>query len=226
MKTVILNVSIGSQYVAWQEKLQESLHKHNDNVNCMFWTDILPDGCPEHRDVPYAFKPYVFMEARKCGFDMALWLDSPIICQKSIQPIWDYLENGPGYEFHFSWWKVGQWCSDAALQKHGISRDEAMDIHDNWACIMGLNFKSPDANGFLYQWMESAMDGVSFVGEWNNDDQCLSKDPRCMGHRHDQCISAILCHKMGLTRIPWEPAKFFAYQFQDQNDSVCLVHTR
>jgi hypothetical protein len=226
MKTVILNVATGILYTLWQLRLKLSLSDIDYAGDCLMWTDEMPPHSPTHQEVPYAFKVFAFLEARRRGYDAALWLDSALVALKPLDPVWDYLELGPGYEFHHSEHRVGEWCSDAALEKHGLTRDEAMNIHDNWACLIGLNFHCAAANEFLDQWHAAALDGVSFHGAWTNENQSISKDPRCKGHRHDQCISAILCHQMGLERIPWDPPRLFGYHFQELNDSVCLMSMR
>jgi hypothetical protein len=222
MENVILNVAT-NEYVPLQKRLIDTLKIHETKDDFLCWTDQLPDGSPAHKEVPYAFKVHAFLEARKKGYKKALWLDSPIYCKKNIEPVWNYI-NDTGYLFVHSYWKIGQWCTQEALVKHGITRDEGMNIFDNWACIIGLNFENKDANDFLDSWYEASKDGVSFIGPWTVENPSLH-DPRYMGHRHDQVISAILCHKMGLKRMSWDKPELFAYHFQGNQD-VCLVSTR
>lgn len=225
MRKVILNYAAGAQYPEWQDRLCCSLKDQGYNGDTLFYKNEYPPDCPSHQNVPYAFKPYAFMEAKRQGYDLALWCDAVIQCIRPLDDLFQHIERNGTFMVH-SWWTVGQWCTDAALQKHGLSRNEAMGINDNWACVMGLNLKNPVACEFLDKWYEASRDGVSFIGPWTNADKKASQDERCLGHRHDQCISAIIAHKMGIERQKWEPTRFFAYSFQHAHRTVCLLSTR
>lgn len=224
-KTAVLDVAVGGSYARLQQRLRTSLADRDGGADLLFWTEEYPPGSPPHGVIPYAFKPHAFRVARERGYDRALWIDSAIV---GVGPLADMLAHlsETGELLYASSWRVGQWATDAALDRLGLSRDDAMEINDCWACVVGLDFRSDRANRFLDLWLEFADDGVTFCGPWSNDNGEASTDPRCLGHRHDQVVAAALCHRLEIPRLAAEPPRYFAYADMPVNDSVCLVSTR
>ena len=95
------------------------------------------------------------------------------------------------------WWS-GEWCSDAALEPLGITREESMTIPHIMACVMGLDLRVERSVEFLEKYYEKANDGVSFIGAWDNKSGQVSKDPRVLGHRHDQTAASVIAWKLGM----------------------------
>lgn len=227
MSRVVINVATthpdgNDQYVRWQRRLLESLGPFD--VPYIAWRDQLPEGCPPHHAAPYAFKPHAFTEAVRRGCDRVLWCDAPVWARKDPSSVFDLLER-TGHAFFRNGYNCGQWCTDAALDKHGLGRDEAMGIPDFTGCCMGLDLRSARSREFLNRWKAAADDGVSFVGDWTNERQQCSADPRCRGHRHDQVIGSIIAHQMGMPLT--DPGELFSYwNGGDFPDSVVLVNGR
>ena len=48
---------------------------------------------PEHSEIPYAFKPYAINEIKKKGFEIVIWMDSPVYCIKSIDKFIEYINH-------------------------------------------------------------------------------------------------------------------------------------
>lgn len=177
-----------------------------------FWeAGAFPDGCPDHLDVPFAFKPHCFAAAGASGLRNVLWLDATCVV---IQPLDEIFERiaGRGYIlFCHRGLKLGQWASDAALAAFRFDRETAMHLPEVNASALGLDLDHPVAAEFLARWRGAADDGTAFRGveepirsaddyqavKWNRSGRC-SSDPRVNGHRHDQTVAGILAYELGM----------------------------
>jgi hypothetical protein len=117
-----------------------------------------------------------------------------------------------GYLLFRNWrFIAGEWAGDAALERFGMTRDEAMGIPEVNACALGLDFGHPTGAAFLEQWLGEARRGTAFRGtddpiagaddfkavKWNRR-QRVSADPRVRGHRHDQTVAGLLAYRLGM----------------------------
>jgi hypothetical protein len=130
------HVGANDTYVRAQERLLASAARFN--VPMLYWTDAFPIGSPTHADVPYAFKVFAFDAAQQAGATSILWCDANVWAQRDPAPVFELMER-QGHVFFRNWFNCGQWCTDAALAKHRLTRDEAERIPDITACCMGLD---------------------------------------------------------------------------------------
>jgi hypothetical protein len=162
-------------------------------------------------DVPFAFKPYCLAEAREHGGKLLLWLDSSCVAVRQLEPIFEQIERDGYILFRNGRRRVGEWASDEALSALGLSRDQAMEMPEVNAAVIGLNTSSPLANSFLERWHRAAQEGLAFRGvseqlRDENDYQDVkgnrnvrvSSDPRVRGHRHDQTVAGVLAARLGM----------------------------
>jgi hypothetical protein len=209
-------------YIEAQKRQLASVEKHDLDV--LAWTDEYPPDSPTHGQIPYAFKPYAFIEALRRGYRYVLWCDSTVWVRRDTKPVFDLIET-QGYVLWRNGWNCGQWCTDAALAKQGLNRNEALTIPDFTGCCMGLDLQHDKAAKFLRLWTDAAMDGVSFPGPWTNASNLCSKDDRCLGHRHDQVIGSIIADRLGMTLT--DPGRLFSYWNDGKiADSVVMVNGR
>lgn len=186
-------------------------------------------GSPFHKGspdaVPYAFKPYSIMKAAEEGARFILWCDSPVYATKSIQPVFDHIQQHGYLLFDNVGFSIGDYTSDACLNKWGMTRSEAFQSKMIMAACMGFDMANPIAQEFLMKYTNAASDGVSYLGDWYNNNLQVSNDLRVKGHRHDQSVGSILAKQMGLT-ITHAQTTFFAYAEHKGkipvSDSVCL----
>ncbi len=233
MSTCIVNVATGpaSHYRDWQHRLATSLDEVGYTSARMFWTNELPPNSPTHEAAPYGFKPAAFLAARDAGYTKIIWCDSAVWARRPLDAAFDLLER-QGFLFFYNGYLCGNWITDAALDKQGLTRDEALTIPDFTGCCMGLDLGHPLGAEFLRRWHEASVDGVSFVGDWTNERKQCSPDPRCQGHRHDQVIGSIIAHRMGMTPVHGGPGGLFSYWRDDLEanppglESICLVNNR
>lgn len=198
MKFCILNFSTRENkvYAQGQKRLHQSLKKVKFKGDVVLWDYEGQFGCPSHSKVPYAFKPYGLKWARENNYDCALWLDASFWAVKPLGPLFKIIEE-KGHLMQNDGNRLHNWCHDSALEKYGITLDEAHSIKMFSAGCTGLNFNNEKSNRFLDMWLEAANDGKSFHGphKYKKSDK---KRNDLIGHRHDMSIGTILAHKLSM----------------------------
>lgn len=162
------------------------------------------DGFPSHKDTPYGFKAYAYKAAQSAGYDNVLWMDSSAWAIKPIDFLFEDIISQEGYLFQNSGFFAGNFCSDAALATFKYDREAALLIPMYEGLFNGLNVKHPKVCKFLDEYFRRANDGVSFVGAWNNKNNCVSEDDRVRGHRHDMVIGSLIARQMNMAIHPIE----------------------
>lgn len=201
MRVCVINFSDDAgNFKRGQTRLVESLRNNNYTGDIQLYNSHLQLGCKPHWEVPYQFKVYAIHKAYKDGYDIALYCDSSIYPIKNITPCLEYIEKN-GYLLELCGFHLGQWCSDRALNIFGITRDEAFKMPMHSAGFTGLNFKNEKAKAFIEKWFEYAKAEETFKGAWRNDNNEVSGDPRCSGHRHDQSVATYLANKLDMKAI-------------------------
>jgi len=147
-----------------------------------------------HSEVPYAFKPEIMVEAAKAGENI-LWCDASVFATgaRSLDPIFEHIES-KGYFLPDSGWKNDKWCNDRSLAHFGFSRDKASLQPHVMGAIYGFRADHPSGKLLL---AEHHRRRDLFRGSHDNHNQSESKDPRCLGHRHDQSILSLIAHFYG-----------------------------
>jgi hypothetical protein len=203
MRRCVLNFADGI-FIKAQDRLRKSLATTGFEGDIMFVNEI-PAGCPPHALSPWAFKVHMLEEARKAGYDQALWLDSSTIVVRSLDAIFARAERYGVCAFSRFTATVGEWSSDLALTNIGITRDEAFKIPEINASCIAIDFKHPKGISFLTEWKKFADDGASFLGvrdpltladSMTNDRRQVSSDSRVRGHRHDQTAASVILDKL------------------------------
>jgi hypothetical protein len=194
MNTVILSVGIGAWYPKGLRRQETALRQTGYHGTIKHWSAQYPPGSPSHQQCPYAFKPYAFKWALDNGYTSALWLDSSIWPQHSIEPILNHIERH-GYLVLLNGWTTGEWSTDAQLEAFGYNREEAMQIKHGVGGIIGINFTHPDGLTVYENYLSHS---YLFPGAWSNEAGQVSSDPRVLGSRHDQAVLSLIAHKHGL----------------------------
>lgn len=213
MNRVVLNVATG-YYVRGQRRLRRAV---SDPM--MTWADAMPPGSPTHQTVPYAFKAWAILAAADAGRDLILWADASILPIRSLEPLWELIEE-QGYWFSRNGWQNGEWCSDAALPLLGITRDEAMRQPHVVATAFGLNLRHETGAEFARKYLHYAKNGA-FCGPWRNDRGEASSDTRVLGHRHDQTAASAIVAQLGMKLT--DPPAWFAYRGGEIESTVLVA---
>jgi hypothetical protein len=211
-RCVVSLATADRSYPEYLDRLARSLEGVGFVGEFMYWEPgSFPLDCPTQLDVPFAFKPHCLEEARQYGGKLLLWLDSSCIAVRPLGPIFDQIERDGYILFGNDDHRVGEWASDDALGALEIGRDQAMEMPEVNAAVIGLNTSSPIANSFLERWRKAAREGLAFRGvsdrlrdrndyqdvKWNRGAR-VSSDPRVRGHRHDQTVAGVLAARLGM----------------------------
>lgn len=209
MKTCIINVGVGGWYPSGSQRLLSLLRTYAPGVPVQCWqSQYPPNGCPSHQENPYAFKVYSFEYAFQ-DFDRVLWLDCSMVPIQSLDSIWKRLDELGYLLLDNAGWTTGQWCTDAAMQYFGKTRDELLAMPHLMALCMGFDRDNPLTQEFFKRWKQACVDGM-FKGPWTNDGT-ISSDPRVLGHRHDQTCGSIIATDLGMTKWSSMDEKIVVY---------------
>jgi hypothetical protein len=207
-KVAFVTYADGS-YINIQKPLLKSIAKIHPNVKVFAFhspQEIHPD-CPPHAVAPYGFKVYAVEYARKRGYEVIIWLDSP---NRLVRPIHDWLPRieKVGVYLQADGWKCGQWANDKCLDYFGVTRDQSMTIQNCYACILAFDFRHPITSVFFNYWKAACQAGM-FYGKGKNTLKTESEDARCLGHRYDQTCAELIAYKLGIPLSPMVLDDFF-----------------
>ena len=194
MKSCIINFAKGEKYILGQHRLKDNLKFVNFEGDFLGFNNEIEINAPLHTESPYAFKVKAFQYAMNMGYQHILWCDSSVFPIKPVNCIFDYIETH-GHIFYWDGWNCAQWTNDRMLNYFNLTRNNAINIPQIYACFMGLNLKNKQSLIFLEEW-EKAI--PYFAGNWNNTYKTESKDDICLGHRHDQSAASILAYSLGM----------------------------
>jgi hypothetical protein len=193
-------------------RLEESLRRVGFEGDYIYWSDNLPEGCPDHFETPFGFKTYCFFEAKRLGYEEVLWMDSTCVAIRPLNSVFSQIEKNGYIIFNNNYGQMmGQWCSDEALAHNAISREQALTIPEIPCSALGFDLSSEIGLLFLEKWHQTMGDGITARGtsrrlvNWDeyqaifwNRDQCISADLRVKGHRCDQPAAGIVAHQLGM----------------------------
>jgi len=202
MKRCIINYAEGGWYPRGQARLLQSLASVGWKESVFLFNATSHPDCPSHYDIPYGFKYWAFDCVREMGYDQALWLDCSFYAAKPLDGIFDGITDA-GYVLQRSeGYTVGDWTSDVAIEKLGLSRLEAkaMVMHDGG--LIGLDFRNDKATLFLDEMLHCmTIDGM-FQGAWTNEKHQVSDDDTVGGHRHDMSVGSVVASTLKMQYAP------------------------
>lgn len=196
MRVAVISVAWNQPYLKGLARLDWSINNTGFRPEKRFYKK-LPVGCPDHTKSPYAFKHHLLRLAQKDGVDVAIWCDANAHFARHPKRLVELIAER-GYWICTLGWDVGTWCSDEALAKLDLGREEAFKIPMACAAVYGLRLHptrgTPDA---VLDFLEQHQDAMK--GPWRNDNGEASPDKRVRGHRHDQTVLSVACHRLKLT---------------------------
>lgn len=221
-KCVVSFADSAGSYQKKMLRLEQSL-KGNFSGDFLGFTSYQEINSPKHSEIPYAFKPFAIQKAIDLGYETILWCDSPVYAIKSIEPIFNHIDNEGYLLFDNRGFSLGDYSSDKQLDYFTITRQAAWDIKQVMACVMGFNTTDPIVMNWFKIYKDVAND--LYPGEWFNDDLTESKDARVRGSRHDQSVMSCIAHAKNLTLTNAQET-YFCYlehkQFLHIAPTVCI----
>lgn len=213
MKTVVSFADGAGNYIKAMARLELSLKQVGFEGHFYGINDYGHIESPLHKgpnSVPYAFKALSIKKAMENG-GLLLWCDSVIYAVQSIDPVFELIKQHGVLLFDNIGFSIGDYTSDACLDKFGMTRNESFKHPMIMACVMGFDLDNPLAQRFLKSYINAASDGVSYPGAWTNNNCEVSHDMRCKGHRHDQSVASLLAYQYGI-EIQNAQKTCFAYE--------------
>lgn len=227
-KTVVTFADDAGNYKKGVERMKESIRQHSPMTGIVSYHDYEHIGSPPHKgegSVPYAFKAYAMRKAMREVGGVLLWLDSCIYATQPLAPVFDHIKRHGYIFFNNIGYSIGDYTSDACLEKQGMSREKSFNAPMIMACAYGIDVANKIGLEFMLRYIHAAVDGVSYQGDWFNDKGQVSSNPNCKGHRHDQSVASIIIQQMGLD-VTNAQKTWFAYESHKETlpiaDSVCL----
>lgn len=244
MSRCVVNVAIGGRnqqkYIVGQERLRAQLA----GETLRFYTNGYPIGCPEHKDIPYAFKAYALKEAANYATTL-LWCDSSIVLgDRPLEELWEKIETD-GYWVSHNGWRNSEWTADSAYPDlfpslawkampavaqfeaqtfnsgipHVIATAFGIDTRrDVGAKFLTEYFRLANTKAFCGPITNSNFPGAKFSGNPDKCSPCGPSDVR--GHRHDQSAASVIAWRLGM-KLSDSP-EWFAYR-GGETEKTCLI---
>lgn len=201
-----------AQYEAGMRRLKRKLQEVGYQGSWQLWTGYPPHS-PSHEECPYGFKLFAIQHALTSGYSQVIWLDAEAF---PIRPLNGALSElaSVGVVSISGNDKLGKWCSDDALVKLGLTREDAF-AQDMWlqmGKVYGIDIATLRGRTFFGLWMQALQAGVFngyAINSAVNTDKAeaaigrrptgfVSHDSRVWGHRHDEIAAGYLVWRLGI----------------------------
>lgn len=219
---VICTVAIGGWYPRGAARMIEEFSRVSSGYEIQAHVNVLPAGAPAgviengYDYTGYCAKPFAAKAAWDSGADIAILMDAAFYPIRRINPLVEHIAR-VGYFLCRNGYKVGEWASDRALERMGLTRDEAFRMEEVSSYCVGFNFNRPESGALLDKWCDLAADRLTFPGPHTNighsgrNHGFASADNRVRGHRHDQTALSVTAHRLGMNQLVERP-RFTAYR--------------
>lgn len=232
MRAIICTVALGGAYPRAVARMIEAFHQHSPGFEIQAHVNTLPFGAPAnviedgYDYTGYAAKPFALASAMMSGADIAILLDASFYPIRSIHPLIDHIARN-GYYLCKNGYRVGEWCSDRAVPRLGMTREKLMEMEECSSYAVGLNFADGRCVELLHRWCGFAADRLTFPGPHTNllengrNRGFVSSDRRVRGHRHDQSALSVIANLMEMTNWCERPL-FTAYAGHEDERTVLM----
>jgi hypothetical protein len=126
----------------------------------------------KYAGVPYSFKIFMMLEAKKRGFERVLWIDSVCYALNNPEPLFELLKRDDAI---FRAFAPNCFAPDTCknivfprtieLLSQLVQRDIRNDTNVN-SIVFGLNFNSPKINQFINEYYEMVKLGLPFLSSF------------------------------------------------------------
>lgn len=226
MRRVAVNVSTGFTYRAYQGRLNQKLLEFG-NCGIKLWSEPLPKEWTPHTEVPYRFKAHAL---RSVDTELILWLDSSILPLRSLEPLWEHIEQ-QGYFLPANPGMMnGDWTAIEAYEYlfPDVPLHEALEqnrtVPHCSSAAFGFNLASEIGVNAFNEFCRLA-DTRAFCGPWANANgpdrhryeveylkvlypTAPCGDATIRGHRHDQTSLSLIAARLGMNL----DTRFYAHE--------------
>lgn len=214
-KRAVVSFADTPRYQEKMKRLERSLKGRTD-ADFLGFTDVNQIDCEPHSVIPYKFKPYAIQKAVNLGYDSILWCDSPVHAVKSLDPVFEYIEENYYMFFDNIGHPLGRWTNQKCLDYFSMTREEAMTKQMIMACCMGILFEKKlnmTQRPLFFNDYHDLADYL-YPGSWDD-------------HRHDQTVMSFLIDRDGLQILNGQQT-FFMYENHRfavpiNEETICLI---
>lgn len=159
----------------YSKKILESLEGVGFNGHFLLLNGGFPNPTGKEMKyigVPYSFKIFMLLEAKKMGFDKVIWLDACCYAVNNPAKLFDILEDEA---FIFRPFRPDTFAPDTAINtilpktlellSNIFNRDIKNDTNIN-SIVFGLNFKSEKVDSFISKYYEMVELGLPFFNSF------------------------------------------------------------
>lgn len=159
------------------QTMKESLEKVHYNGHFLLWNGGFPNPTGkevQYAGVPYCFKIFMMLEARKLGFEQIIWLDSACLALQSPDRLFELLETDhvlfrtfPSNYFEQNTYRFYVFPHTLDLLTQKVGRYICQDVNIN-SIVFGLDFTAPIIQQFVdeyYQMVEWGWPFLSYFPE-------------------------------------------------------------
>lgn len=143
------------------------------------WPNV-EEGDLKLAHVPYAFKPCFFREAKRLGYQRALWLDASILPRVSLNSIFDEIQR-KGYFVMGGSGAIAPFMNEQAARDLNVTLDECSAIPSCSAGLFGVDFTNETASKSIDLWYQAAKAPYAFFSP-----------------RSDQNALSVILHHLGM----------------------------
>lgn len=152
-------------------------------------------NCKTHQEIPYQFKPALFLEARRKGYEQVIWMDSTVKLLRHPQKALDYAGTNGITAYDNVGHPLRWYITKKAVENLGIHPQTLETLPQIMACVIVMDLTHTHVNEILDEWARQAEIG-SF-----NDGQGYHHEFK--SHRHDQAVLSYLIFKYGQKFVPY-----------------------
>jgi hypothetical protein len=229
-RVIVCSLAVGGWYPRGAARLITEMERVSPGYEVKVWVNTLPFGAPAdvveagYSYTAYCAKPFALLAAHTAGADIAILVDAAMYPIRPIHPLVDHIAQ-TGYFFCRNGNRVGDWCSDRAMERMGQTRKKLDEMEEISSYCVGLNFADGRCIELLHRWCGFSADRLTVPGPHTGlmhegrNRGFVSVNPRVKGHRHDQTVLSVLAHQIGMGKLVSRP-KFTAYKGSSGEETV------
>ncbi len=145
-----------------------------------------------HKEIPYGFKPELFLEAAAKGYEQVIWMDSTVRLLRHPQKALDYAGTNGFAVYDNIGHPLKPYIDNHAIKNLEIGSEELDECPQIMACVIVMDLRHDHVKKVLLEWHQQ-MDEGSF-----NETEGAEK-----GHRHDQAVLSYLLWKNQQVFLPY-----------------------
>lgn len=190
-ETAFVSVAFGDKrYLEQQERLNFSIRNIYPDAPIYAWTDKMPPESPTFRNSLYGFKPYAIKAALSDGYTKIMFFDPAIVLVNKIDYYQEIVKDY-GVLAAQDDNKLTRFCSDAALEYAGRSREEISEWHLVGGSFYYFDFDLQLCNDIYSHWLVAERKGLF----GSQSDQASGKLDHA--HRNDEAMMALALYCCG-----------------------------